>query len=467
MSITQDTLAAQGQVDHRMGFTLGELVLTKVDAGVLLVLSGQGILDFILGLEGDIGIDVAQLADGELHGLIRQGAAGEETTIVLLGGSHLGGLAFDESFQLSLRHIDIQHISGNGLALGESNSLAGSVFQVVGSGQTVLLGKVGIAADEVYDYGLDVVVALLSDGQDLLGNMIRGRLGEHDNDLGIGVSDEGVEALLEHQAADLRLQVAAAGAQSLGDAGTELVDEDGELLSAGTGSAADADRALMDDISESQGQTVNNSSTAVGAHHEQLLGNGVLFELLLFFHRNIIAEQHNIDVLVESVLGNIVSMTAGNRDERQVDLGISLEGGSEGGGIVRSAAALLLLIQLLLQSFESSSLGLFVFAIQRYEEIVGGDGFQLGAGKTGYLGNVKVQIGAHADQSFLYARDLLQLFGDDHQGNGVVVGVGFDLQTNQCRFLLIWIIFLSEIYTGQDICTGCFAKGDNIHRSRR
>ena len=84
-----------------------------------------------------------------------------------------------------------------------------------------------------------------------------------------------------------------------------------------------------------------------------------------------------------------------------------------------------------------------------------------------YLGNVKVQIGAHTDQSFLYARDLLQLFGDDHQGNGVVVGVGFDLQTNQCRFLLIWIIFLSEIYTGQDICTGCFAKGDNIHRSRR
>ena len=297
--------------------------------------------------------------------------------------------------------------------------------------------------------------------------MIRGRLGEHDDDLGIGVSDEGVEALLEHQAADLRLQVTATGAQSLGDAGTELIDEDGELLSAGTGSAADTDRALMDDIGESQGQTVNNSSTAVGAHHEQLLGNGVLFELLLFFHRNIIAEQHNIDVLVESVLGNIISMTAGNRDERQVDLGISLEGGSEGGGIVRSAAALLLLIQLLLQSFESSSLGLFVFAIQRYEEIVGGDGFQLGAGKTGYLGNVKVQIGAHADQSFLYARDLLQLFGDDHQGNGVVVGVGFDLQTNQCRFLLIWIIFLSEIYTGQDICTGCFAKGDNIHRSRR
>lgn len=249
--------------------------------------------------------------------------------------------------------------------------------------------------------------------------------------------------------------------------GTELIDEDGELLSAGTGSAADTDRALMDDISESQGQTVNNSSTAVGAHHEQLLGNGVLFELLLFFHRNIIAEQHNIDVLVESVLGNIVSMTAGNRDERQVDLGISLEGGSEGGGIVRSAAALLLLIQLLLQSFESSSLDLFVFAIQRYEEIVGVMASSSGLERPVTLAMSRSRSVPMPTRCFLYARDLLQLFGDDHQGNGVVVGVGFDLQTNQCRFLLIWIIFLSEIYTGQDICTGCFAKGDNIHRSRR
>ena len=49
---------------------------------------------------------------------------------------------------------------------------------------------------------------------------------------------------------------------------------------------------------------------------------------------------------------DVYKRQAGNRDERQVDLGISLEGGSEGGGIVRSAAALLLLIQLLLQSFE-------------------------------------------------------------------------------------------------------------------
>lgn len=53
-------------------------------------------------------------------------------------------------------------------------------------------------------------------------------------------------------------------------------------------------------------------------------------------------------------------------------LGSALRAEVRVGGIVRSAAALLLLIQLLLQSFESSSLDLFVFAIQRYEEIVGG-----------------------------------------------------------------------------------------------
>ena len=110
-----------------------------------------------------------------------------------------------------------------------------------------------------------------------------------------------------------------------------------------------------------------------------------------------------------------------------VEAELGLVGGSEGGGIVRSAAALLFLVQLLFQCFQSGCLGFFVFAIQCYEEIVGGDGFQFGAGKTGNLGNVKVQIGAHANQSFLNARDLLQLFGDDHQGNGVIVGVGFDL----------------------------------------
>ena len=467
VSVTQDTLAAQGQVDHRMGLTLGELVLTKVDAGVLLVLGGQGVLDLILGLEGDVGIDVTQLADGQLHGLIRQRAAGEEAAIVLLGGSHLGGLTLDESFQLGAGHIDIDHVSGNGLALGESNRLAGSVFQVVGSYQTVLLGEVGIAADEVYDYGLDVIIALLGDGEDLLGHVLRGGLGEHDDDLGLGVIDESVQALLEHQTADLGLQVTAAGAQSLGDTGTELVDQDGELLGTGTGSTADTDGALVDDVGESQRQTVYYGSTAVGAHHEQFLGNGVLFELLLLFHRNVIAEQHDVDVFVQGVLGYIIGMTAGDGDECQIDLGISLESGSEGGRIVRSAAAFLLLIELLLQSFQSICNGLFIFAVESDEEIVGGDGFQLGAGKTGYLGNVKVQVGAHANQSFLYARDLLQLFGDDHQGNGVVVGVGFDLQTNQCRFLLIWIDFLSEIYTGQDIRTGCFAEGDNIHRSRR
>ena len=467
MSIAQDALAAQGQVDHRMGFALGELVLTKVDAGVLLVLSGQGILDLILGLEGDVGIDVAQLADGELHGLIRQGAAGEEAAIVLLGGSHLGGFTLDERFQLCLGHIDIDHIGRNGLALGESNRLAGSIFQVVSRGQTILLGEVGVAADEINHDGLDVIVALLGDGQDLLGHVIRGGLGEHDDDLGLGVVDECVEALLEHQTADFGLQVTAAGAQSLGDTGTELVDQDGELLGTGAGSAADTDGAAMDNVGESQRQTVDNGGTAVGTHHQQLLGNSILLELLFLFHRNVIAEQHDVDVLVQSVLGDIIGMTAGNGDQRQVDSGISLEGGGEGGRIVSCVAAFLFLVQLLLQCFEGSFNDLFVLAIESNEEIVGGDGFQLGAGKTGDLGDVKVQVSAHADQSFLYARDLLQLFGDDHQGNGVIVGVGFDLQINQCRFLLVRKIFLSQIYAGQDIRTGCFAEGDNIHRSRR
>mgnify|MGYP004423928243 CR=1 FL=1 len=58
-----------------------------------------------------------------------------------------------------------------------------------------------------------MIVALLGDREDLLGNMIRGGLGEHDDDLGLGVIDESVQALLEHQTADLGLQVTAAGAQ--------------------------------------------------------------------------------------------------------------------------------------------------------------------------------------------------------------------------------------------------------------
>ena len=209
----------------------------------------------------------------------------------------------------------------------------------------------------------------------------------------------------------------------------------GELLGAGAGGADDADVARADDVREGERDVVDDRGAAVGAHHEQLLGDGFLLEALLLLDRDVVAEEHDVDVVVEALVRDAGGILAGDGDDRQVELVIHLDGGGEGRRIVVGAAVLLLFGQQFVDLRKGGGHDVVVFAPDGDEEVVGGDRLELGRHKAEVVGDVPVEVGAHADEGLLDAVEFLEVLGDEHEGYRVVIGILLDIQLNQCRFL--------------------------------
>ena len=407
----------------------GELVVAKVEERVLAALAVARVHQLILRVQRDVAVDVAEVADHQLHGLVAERAAGVEAADVLLRGRHLAGDLLGQRLRLLLAHGELHKVLHR-LALKQGDRLVRGILQRNGGDQAFGLDLRAVAADEADDHRL---AGVLGDVEDLGGDLLGRGLGDERDDLGVRVVDQRVEPQLHHQAADLLLEVAAAGADDLRHAAAQLRNDGADLLRARAGRADHADLALGHDVGKRQRHVVDDRGATVGAHDQQLLFICALFERLLLFDRHVVGEEHDVDVVIEAALRHVGRELAGDGDDRHVQIRVDLDRAFERGRIVRGLFGLRLLVQQFLYLLLRRLKHLVAVALHRHEKVVRGDvGVELRGCQTDVVGDLDVQIGAHAHERFLHAVELFQVFGDEHEGNGIKISVFPDFQFDHC-----------------------------------
>ena len=93
-----------------MGPAHGKGVVAEIQEGVLPALGGTGLLDEIRGVQGDVGINMAQAFLQELHRLVAKGTAGEQAPHIPLAGGHFAGLLLSQGLGLRLAHGEAHEV---------------------------------------------------------------------------------------------------------------------------------------------------------------------------------------------------------------------------------------------------------------------------------------------------------------------------------------------------------------------
>ena len=171
-----------------------------------------------------------------------------------------------------------------------------------------------MVADEVDD---DRLAGGAGGGHQACGDLGRGRLGDdHDHARG-GVAAEQVERLEGGDGADRFGQVAAAGAEGVGDAAAQLVDAGGDELEAGARGADHADGAAAHGVGKAEADAVDDGGAAVGAHHEQAAFGGGALEGDLVFEAHVVAVEKDVAAEVETLAGDAGGKAAGTETSSQ------------------------------------------------------------------------------------------------------------------------------------------------------
>ena len=166
-------------------------------------------------------------------------------------------------------------------------------------------------------------------GHQACGDLGRGRLGDdHDHARG-GVAAEQVERLEGGDGAHRFGQVAAAGAEGVGDAAAELVNAGGDELEAGARGADHADGAAAHGVGKAEADAVDDGRAAVGAHHEQAACGGGALEGDLVFEAHVVAVEKDVAAEVETLAGDAGGKAAGHGDEQPAGVGGHVGGGLE------------------------------------------------------------------------------------------------------------------------------------------
>ncbi|MPM44269.1 hypothetical protein SDC9_90947 [bioreactor metagenome] len=139
--------------------------------------------------------------------------------------------------------------------------------------------------------------------------------------------------------------------------------------------------------------------------------------------------------MVEAALRNIRGVPSGDGDNRHVQRGVYLQRAFERWRAVGGSLRFRLFIEQLFHLFHRRGKGCFVPALHGDKEVVGRyllvEFRRRNADIVRYL---NVQVGTHADQRFRDPRNLLELFGDEQQGHGVVICVFTYFQLNHFSF---------------------------------
>ena len=142
-----------------------------------------------------------------------------------------------------------------------------------------------------------------------------------------GVAAEQVKRLQGGGGADRFGQVAAAGAEGMGDAAAQLVDAGGDKLQPGARGADHAYGAAAHGVGKAEARAVDDGGAAVRAHHEQpLLGGGAL-EGDLVLEAHVVAVEKDMAAEVKTLVGDAGGKTAGDGDQQPAGVGGQVGGG--------------------------------------------------------------------------------------------------------------------------------------------
>ena len=147
------------------------------------------------------------------------------------------------------------------------------------------------------------------------GHLVGRRLGDQERELDGGVGVEPRERGAGREPSDLGGQVATADAVRRGDTDAGVVEQRQHLLTAGAGGGDDPDRPRSDDVGEPEPDPADDGGAAVGAHHQQIAGGGVLLEGELLLERHVVAEDHHVAAGLERVHGLDRGTDPGHRDQ--------------------------------------------------------------------------------------------------------------------------------------------------------
>ena len=395
-------LDALCRIDHRMRLALGVCVVAEVNNDVAVELE-----HIALNIFRRIG-DVHRVLD-QHRCFVCQRAAG----VVCLDGLVVLSL-------VELGLVDVDGGFRNFLAANQADCQTGSLIQRVGVIE-VLLVILRLLAQEQGD---DRLGEAAQTGRDLLAHCLCRRLGDDDQNLDGLILLHRVDHIHHRDAADRSGQVASAGADCVVDALAQTVNDGGQLLDAGAGSADDADGALGYAVGECDRNTLDDAGTAVRPHNRQALSVRLLLECLLVLNRDVIAEHEYVQTLIQCAVCLKSSVCARNGNDCEVcvrqlvqRLVPGLDALGALGCVVRSGLLLEELLDVLHDGVEQA----VVVDVRNNYHVVCGSSHQLFSIQTALLKDILVCRGRHHDGNLLDAFDRRDLIGQEHEYNGILI----------------------------------------------
>ena len=273
LSIRNNALSAEAGVDHRVRTAYGEFVITEIKERMFLARTGARVLQLILGMQRNVGIDMTEFVDHQFHRFIAQCSAGIESADIFLCFCHLAGNLFRHGLGFVIAHREIDIILQR-LAAYQCNRLMRSVFEGFRGDKAFCLDLFRIAADE---FNNDRLPRILGDVKNHGGNLRSRGLRNERDDFCVRIVDQCVKSEFHHQTADVLLQITAAGSDNLGNTFSQLSNNRADFLGSCTGSTDHTDLALRDDIRERQRNIIDNRRAAVRSHDKKFMCVGIFF----------------------------------------------------------------------------------------------------------------------------------------------------------------------------------------------
>jgi hypothetical protein len=141
-----------------------------------------------------------------------------------------------------------------------------------------------------------------------------------DGDLDI-VTNEFIERAQHGNAANLRRQVATAGAERVRHAEPALVNEGSDVLQARARGADYADRAATHRVREAERHAAHDRRAAIGPHHDASAAFRLALEHHLVLERHVVAEEHDMQAEAQRLKRFSRRVLARGGDEREVGVG--------------------------------------------------------------------------------------------------------------------------------------------------
>jgi len=369
---------------------------------------------------------------GDHHGsLAGEGAAGVQADHGLVGAERLvnGKVERLEIVLLDLgtvREVD-----------GDARALLKRVREV-----DLALMRLGLLADEDGD---DRLGAPLQQVNDLVTHGRRRRLGDDADDVGGIVVLERHDGVLYRHRADLLVEVAATGADGVHATAAQAVDHAGNLLDTRAGSAHDTDVARVDDVGEGDRHARDNTGAAVGTHEEQALLVRLLLQANLVLERNVVGEAEHVETQIERALKLGSSIFARDGEERHVGVGQLRDGLLPAGRLSGAAGGLLLDRKVGEEGLGLSEHGVhhgLVVGLDDDDHVARVRSLGLIGKQAGVKEDILVRVGAHHDLALDDTVEGVNLVGQQHQVDGVLIRIWLDHSLE--HRLLLFCNFLKD-----------------------